>query len=84
VRFVGLLDEDMIAPEVYVGVQLDENSKYWRFVTITAGLHYGIKHVKPELFQGSIEESGRETNVAVFGFLQSYITISIMYLPYML
>ena len=28
VKWVGVLDEDTIAPELYVGVRLDDNSKY--------------------------------------------------------
>jgi len=27
VKWVGVLDEDTIAPELYVGVRLDDNSK---------------------------------------------------------
>lgn len=29
VKWVGVLDEDAIAPELYVGVRLDDNSKYF-------------------------------------------------------
>ena len=29
VKFVGVLDEHVLVPDLYVGVHLDENSKYF-------------------------------------------------------